>query len=94
MSCGSAEGVSRDFCGQGSGRDPYGAALMASGECAYDNPFGFSTKYEDGETALVYYGYPHWPSGPSGGRTQLCNALFRFFGADECSIVFAVGDQW
>ena len=51
---------------------------MASGEYAYDNPFGFSTKYEDAETALAYYGYRYYcprmgrwvrrdPLGGSGG---------------------------
>ena len=36
---------------------------MAAGECAHDNPFGFSTKYEDGETALVYYGFRYYAPG-------------------------------
>lgn len=41
----------------------YGSVLMASGSYAYDNPFGFSTKYGDGETALVYYGYRYYAPG-------------------------------
>ena len=52
-----------DFGVKGSGRDPYGCVLMASGEYACDNPFGFSTKYEDGETALAYYGYRYYAPG-------------------------------
>jgi RHS repeat-associated protein len=42
---------------------------MEGGATAEENPFRFSTKYTDGETALVYYGYRYyspelgrWPS--------------------------------
>jgi RHS repeat-associated protein len=45
------------------GRDPYGSVLTASGNCASDSPFGFSTKYEDRETALVYYGFRYLAPG-------------------------------
>ncbi|MEK7996172.1 MAG: hypothetical protein AAB403_20425, partial [Planctomycetota bacterium] len=36
---------------------PFGTAVVSEGELADDNPFGFSTKYTDSETKLVYYGY-------------------------------------
>ena len=36
---------------------------MAAGSHAYGNPFGFSTKYGDGETALAYYGYRYYAPG-------------------------------
>jgi RHS repeat-associated protein len=37
--------------------DPFGNLLRATGLMAKSNPFRFSTKYQDGETGLVYYGY-------------------------------------
>jgi hypothetical protein len=35
---------------------PFGELIRASGPIAKLNPFRFSTKYEDDETDLVYYG--------------------------------------
>jgi RHS repeat-associated protein len=40
--------------------------LQASGPAAAINPFRFSTKYEDPETSLLYYGYRFY--NPSTGR--------------------------
>ena len=53
----------RRFRDERIGPRSYGVPLMASGDCAYDNPFGFSTKYEDGESALVYYGFRYYAPG-------------------------------
>jgi RHS repeat-associated protein len=36
---------------------PFGELLRATGPMAKANPFRFSTKYEDDETDLLYYGY-------------------------------------
>ena len=36
---------------------PFGELLRASGPLAKANPFRFSTKYQDDETDLLYYGY-------------------------------------
>jgi RHS repeat-associated protein len=36
---------------------PFGEVLRATGPMAKANPFRFSTKYQDDETDLVYYGY-------------------------------------
>jgi RHS repeat-associated protein len=37
--------------------DPFGNPITATGPLAQDNPFRFSSKYTDGESGLVYYGY-------------------------------------
>ncbi|MEI6786797.1 MAG: RHS repeat-associated core domain-containing protein, partial [Verrucomicrobiota bacterium] len=36
---------------------PFGELLRATGPMAKSNPFRFSTKYQDDETDLLYYGY-------------------------------------
>ena len=57
---------------------PYGELLRATGLLARQNPFRFSTKYWDDESALIYYGYRYYspavgkwigrdPSGEKGG---------------------------
>jgi RHS repeat-associated protein len=45
---------------------PFGEVLRATGPMAKVNPFRFSTKYQDDETDLVYYGYRYY--NPSTGR--------------------------
>ena len=40
--------------------DPFGNLLAAQGYAASINPFGFSTKYTDRETGLVYYGLRYY----------------------------------
>jgi RHS repeat-associated protein len=39
---------------------PFGEVLRATGPMAKANPFRFSTKYQDDETDLVYYGYRYY----------------------------------
>ncbi len=39
---------------------PFGETLRATGPAAAANPFGFSTKYTDPETTLLYYGYRYY----------------------------------
>ena len=48
---------------------PFGEVIRASGPMAKANPFRFSTKYQDDESDLLYYGYRYynastgrWPS--------------------------------
>src|SRR5207302_333834 len=36
---------------------PFGQVFLATGPFAKSNVFGFSTKYQDGETDLLYYGH-------------------------------------
>jgi len=45
---------------------PFGEVLRATGPLAKANPFRFSTKYQDDETDLLYYGYRYY--GASTGR--------------------------
>jgi RHS repeat-associated protein len=45
---------------------PFGELLRATGPMARGNPFRFSTKYQDDETDLLYYGYRYYS--PSTGR--------------------------
>jgi RHS repeat-associated protein len=45
---------------------PFGEMIRATGPMATANPFRFSTKYQDGETGLLYYGYRYYDS--SAGR--------------------------
>ena len=45
---------------------PFGELLRAPGPVAKANPFRFSTKYQDDETDLLYYGYRYY--NPSTGR--------------------------
>lgn len=45
---------------------PFGELLRATGPMAKANPFRFSTKYEDDETDLLYYGHRYY--NPSAGR--------------------------
>ena len=58
---------------------PFGEVLRATGPMAKTNPFRFSTKYQDDETDLLYYGFRYytassgrWPNrdpiGELGGR--------------------------
>jgi RHS repeat-associated protein len=46
--------------------DAFGNTLKATGDYAQRNPFKFSTKYTDGETNLVYFGYRYYQ--PQTGR--------------------------
>jgi RHS repeat-associated protein len=46
--------------------DPFGNVLRATGPMALLNPFRFSTKYTDGESAFNYYGYRFY--NPLAGR--------------------------
>ena len=45
---------------------PFGEPLRATGPMAKANPFRFSTKYQDDESDLIYYGYRYY--NPSTGR--------------------------
>ena len=45
---------------------PFGEPLRATGAMADSNPFRFSTKYQDNETGLLYYGYRYYSA--SNGR--------------------------
>jgi RHS repeat-associated protein len=46
--------------------DPFGQTIRATGDMALLNPFRFSTKYTDGESGFLYYGYRYYD--PNTGR--------------------------
>jgi RHS repeat-associated protein len=39
---------------------PFGQCLTSTGSYAQENPFRFSTKYQDSETGLLYFGYRYY----------------------------------
>src|SRR5512133_1286177 len=49
-----------------SSENNFGEVLRATGAMATANPFRFSTKFQDDETGLLYYGYRYYD--PSTGR--------------------------
>ena len=52
---------------------PFGELLRATGPMAMVNPFRFSTKYQDDETGLLYYGYRYL-------KKFIRNEFFLFLG--------------
>src|SRR5690606_34060153 len=42
---------------------PFGELIRMTGERAKANPFRFSTKYQDDESGLLYYGYRYYDAG-------------------------------
>ncbi len=63
---------------------PFGEVIRATGPMAKANPFRFSTKYQDDETDLLYYGYRYcksstggWPNRDPLGEQGGVN-LYRF----------------
>jgi RHS repeat-associated protein len=74
---------------------PFGEVIRATGPMAKVNPFRFSTKYQDDETDLLYYGYRYmkdgrWPNrdpiGEVGGRN-----IYAFVGNDALNKVDVQG---
>jgi RHS repeat-associated protein len=67
---------------------PFGELIRATGPMAKLNPFRFSTKYEDDETDLLYYGFRYYnPStgrwlGRDPGQEQGGMNLYNFVGND------------
>jgi len=49
---------------------PFGELLRATGPMAKANPFHFSTKYQDDETDLLYYGYRYYNASPGRWLTK------------------------
>ena len=76
---------------------PFGELLRATGPLAFTNPFRFSTKYQDDETGLLYYGYrfynpstAKWPSRDPIGERGGMN-LFAFVGNNSINTEDAFG---
>ncbi len=66
---------------------PFGEVLRATGPAAKLNPFRFSTKYDDDESDLVYYGYRYF--NPSTGRWLNRDALAERFGKEQLYVFCA-----
>jgi hypothetical protein len=50
---------------------PFGELLRATGPMAKANPFRFSTKYQDDESDLLYYGYRYYNASTVGGPVEI-----------------------
>jgi RHS repeat-associated protein len=79
---------------------PFGELIRATGPLARANPFRFSTKFWDEETALVYYGYRYYspslgrwisrdPIGEKGGRN-----LYGFIANNAVNGWDPLGDEF
>jgi RHS repeat-associated protein len=65
---------------------PFGELLRATGPMAKANPFRFSTKYQDNETDLLYYGYRYY--NPSTGRWISRDPIGEFGGKHVYCFVY------
>jgi RHS repeat-associated protein len=79
---------------------PFGEIIRMTGPMAQKNPFRFSTKYQDDESDLLYYGYRYyklstgtWPNrdpiGELGGHN-----LYGFVGNNPVSLFDEDGQVW
>lgn len=71
---------------------PFGEGLRASGPWAGANPFRFSTKYQDEETDLYYYGYRYYNA--STGRWLGRDPLEENGGENLFGFVFNSAVDW
>jgi RHS repeat-associated protein len=78
---------------------PFGELINATGPMAIANPFRFSTKYQDDETGLPYYGYRYyiptigsWPNRDPIGEEGLIN-LYAYVANDPIIEVDLLGLQ-
>ena len=79
---------------------PFGEVIRVTGPMAKVNPFRFSTKYQDDESDLVYYGYRYYnastgrwlsrdPIGEKGGIN-----LYVLVGDDPIDKIDLFGQRW
>jgi len=71
---------------------PFGELIRATGPMAKTNPFRFSTKYQDEETGLVYYGYRYYD--PGTGRWLSRDPLGEEGGMNLYSAMRSNPDNW
>jgi RHS repeat-associated protein len=64
---------------------PFGEVIRATGPMAKANPFRFSTKYQDDETDLLYYGYRYYNA--STGRWLSRDPIFEAGGPNLYAFV-------
>jgi len=65
--------------------DPFGQTIRATGLMAKADPFRFSTKYQDDESDLLYYGYRYYK--PSTGTWPNRDPLWESGGMNLCLFV-------
>jgi len=76
---------------------PFGELVRATGPFAFINPFRFSTKFQDGETGIVYYGLRYYGAIPSAwlNRDPIGEAgganLYGFVGNDPVDWIDPLG---
>jgi RHS repeat-associated protein len=58
---------------------PFGEVIRANGAASGSNPFRFSTKYQDDETDLLYYGYRYYSASTGRWISQDPLADFAFY---------------
>ena len=71
---------------------PFGELIRASGPMAKNNPFRFSTKYQDDETDLVYYGYRFYNA--STGRWLGRDPIEEWGGLNLMAFIYNDGLNW
>src|ERR1035441_1363308 len=79
---------------------PFGEVIRATGPMAKANPFRFSTKYQDDETDLLYYGCRYYT--PSTGRwlsrdpaeEEGGENLYIFAGNQPITFIDPTGLEW
>lgn len=80
--------------------DSFGQTIQSTGEYAAKNPFRFSSKYWDGETNLIYYGYRYYNSqaGRWLSKDPIAEAgginLYNFVGNNAINIIDLLGLDW
>ncbi len=72
--------------------DTFGRMLLATGPLAFTNPFRFSTKFQDDETGLLYYGYRYYD--PSAGRWLNRDPIGESGGANLYGFVKNAPTDW
>jgi len=64
---------------------PFAELLRATGPMVRANPLRFSTKYQDEETGVLYYGYRHYS--PGAGRWISRDPIGEWGGKNSCACV-------
>ena len=79
---------------------PFGETIRSTGSLAKNNPFRFSTKYDDDESDFLYYGYRYykastgtWLSRDPAGEDESEN-LYQIAGNDTSDLIDVLGLEW
>ena len=79
---------------------PFGEVIRATGPMARNNPFRFSTKYQDDESDLLYYGYRYykpstgtWANRDPASEEAFLNQLSQSMTLNEVFGIYALSDD-